>query len=328
MEVFNLGNHLKPAQEYPSKLMGNVYRDIRLKKEEIVTNGSSPPAQKDILTHVVKKYPIKKWLPSLLYKINRNLGKNARRNSVKFLINHKKIQLENAPKELIGFKFLHISDLHCDISPYFSKTLARFLKEEKQTLEQTQLALITGDFQENYFGPTPETMKGLKQIFRNIPCPIIGSLGNHDRLQIADEISKINHTYGIRILINNSIGFKTQKGSKLVIQGCDDPYYYKSHKIIPKDSENINILLAHSPEVYKEAEHKKIDLCLSGHTHGGQIRLPILGAVTNRAPIPKKMVLGDWNYKNLKGHTSAGVGCSTLALRINCPPEITIIEIA
>jgi predicted MPP superfamily phosphohydrolase len=332
MEVFNLGEELgKPPLE-PSKLMGEKEKQKRLKKEHRMLFKNIPPAHKDLLTKTIEKYPLKAWLPRLMYKIHKESAKQARRNSFKFNLNYKSLHipsLENHNNDIRGLKFLHISDLHCDISPYFGNALKRFLQQHKEEISKAgvQMALITGDFQEKYRDETTNTLKTLKQILPQIPCPILGVLGNHDRLELADQIAQLDHKHGIRMLLNNSICFRTPKGKRIHIQGCDDPYYYKSHKIAQKEGEDLNILLAHSPEIYKEAASKKIDICLSGHTHGGQIRVPILGAITNRAPIPRKLIQGTWAYKNLKGHTSIGVGCSTLSLRINCPPEITIIEV-
>jgi predicted MPP superfamily phosphohydrolase len=87
------------------------------------------------------------------------------------------------------------------------------------------------------------------------------------------------------------------------------------------------ILLAHAPELFKEADALGIQLNLSGHTHAGQLRLPGIGAIRQNARCPKQFAWGAWQYGRLQGHTSAGVGCSTLPIRFCCPPEIVILEL-
>ena len=275
----------------------------------------------------MKRFPPKKWLPQTLFAISKYSGKKARKNATDFQITKKQIKINHLPKDLKGLKLLHISDLHLDLIPSFGQSVAKFLSKNQKELSLAQMALITGDTQEKYAEPVNNTLEAFKLIAPLIPCPIIASLGNHDSLKLADEISKIPHQAGIRFLVNQQIKFHTPKGSKIVVQGIDDPYYYKSYKFGQRNGEDLHLLLAHSPQILEEANHNKVDLCLSGHTHGGQIKIPGIGALVNRAGVNKKYIEGTWKYKNLKGHTSRGMGCSSVPIRINCPPEITIIEL-
>jgi predicted MPP superfamily phosphohydrolase len=130
------------------------------------------------------------------------------------------------------------------------------------------------------------------------------------------------------MLVNESIKVQTKKSQKaIIIQGVDDPHFYKTHAIREYPKNQPHILLAHSPELYKEAHLSNADLFLSGHTHAGQIRLPALGAVVKAAKVPRRFLQGLWNYKTLLGHTSPGLGCSGLSIRLLCPPEITILTL-
>jgi len=80
--------------------------------------------------------------------------------------------------------------------------------------------------------------------------------------------------------------------------------------------------------MYNEAAAAGIHLYLCGHTHGGQIRLPWLGAPMQNAACPRRYAHGCWRHGEMQGYTSAGAGCSMLPVRYNCPPEITLIELA
>jgi predicted MPP superfamily phosphohydrolase len=327
MEELVLGESIAPTSEMPSIRAPKREVEIRLKKEAEIHSHGIPPAYPGIVTSLVKRFPPKNWLPQTLFYISKYSGKQARKNVTDFELNHKIMYVKGLPKPLKGLKILHISDLHLDLIPSFGESVKRFLQKNKQIIELAQVALITGDTQEKYADPVTVTLKAFKKLVPEIPCPIIASLGNHDSLNLADEISKVPHHGGIRFLVNEQIKFKGPKGCKINIQGIDDPYYYKSYKFHKKQGEDLNILLAHSPQVYQEAHLHGIDICLSGHTHGGQIKIPGIGSIVNRANVPKKYIEGLWEYKTLKGHTSRGVGCSSVPLRINCPPEITIIEI-
>jgi len=88
------------------------------------------------------------------------------------------------------------------------------------------------------------------------------------------------------------------------------------------------VALAHSPEMYEQAAAAGIHLYLCGHTHAGQIRLPWIGATLVNADCPRAFTHGAWQHGTMMGYTSAGVGCSLLPVRYNCPPEIALIEMA
>jgi uncharacterized protein len=115
---------------------------------------------------------------------------------------------------------------------------------------------------------------------------------------------------------------------RIHLAGIDDAHYYRADNIekaaceIPPDE--FSILLSHTPEVYRQAAHAGFRLVLSGHTHGGQICLPGSVPVTLDAVLPRSMGSGPWKYHTTVGYTSTGVGTSIVAVRFNCPPEITL----
>ncbi len=96
----------------------------------------------------------------------------------------------------------------------------------------------------------------------------------------------------------------------------------KAASEIPDDG--FSILLSHTPEIYRQAAHAGFDLLLSGHTHGGQICLPGSIPMTLDSVLPRHMGSGPWKYRDMVGYTSVGAGSSIVAVRINCPPEITL----
>ena len=82
--------------------------------------------------------------------------------------------------------------------------------------------------------------------------------------------------------------------------------------------------MSHTPEIYRQAAHADFNLLLAGHTHGGQICLPGSIPITLDSVLPRRLGAGAWRYHTMIGYTSVGVGTSMVAVRLNCPPEITL----
>lgn len=324
VEEFILGEPLGPARHRPSESMGKE-RELRLAKETRVQTTKSPPAQHNPISRLVSRGAMGRWVPRLL--AAGGLHGAAKRGFTDFRVSRRAISAPTLPDSLYGLRILHISDLHLDLCPAFPQKLGEFLLREHAAIQTADIAVITGDFQEHYLNPPGDSIGILRELLPLIPCPIFCILGNHDRLAIADEIAGIQTPGGLRVLLNQTARLETKSGKAIEIQGVDDPHYYQSHKIQKLDCPHFKILLAHSPEIYREAETKGFDLCLSGHTHGGQFRLPLLGPVLRGGKIPQPMIRGVWRHKRMAGHTSPGVGASTLPLRLCCPPEIALLSL-
>lgn len=248
--------------------------------------------------------------------------------------------------ELAGYRILHVSDLHFDEKVKNDRELWNYLHSG-----MADLILITGDFvtHERNIGPVVEYLDGSKA-----GDGVFGVLGNHDyayltlsqhfRHRIMKKelipndwrrmialLSKI----GIRVMINESISVKTATGASLFIEGTDDPMLGHP-KIIDRNSEydyaDLRILMSHSPDILysMEIRKKKFDILFSGHTHGGQIRMPGLGALlTGTHYATRQESYG--TFRTTGGmfvNVSAGIGYSLLPIRINCPAELVFIELA
>ena len=148
-------------------------------------------------------------------------------------------------------------------------------------------------------------------------------LGNHDTVRLVPGFEDM----GISMLLNESVTIE-RDNTRIHLVGIDDAHYYRMDNIekatsgVPQDE--ISILLTHTPEIYRQAAHADFDILLAGHTHGGQICLPGQIPVTLDSRLPRSMGSGPWQYHNLIGYTSVGVGSSVVTVRFNCPPEITL----
>jgi uncharacterized protein len=246
------------------------------------------------------------------------LYSRARRNAENVQIRRHDIIMSALPSAFDGFTILQISDLHVDMNQGAMQRLVELLPEVRY-----DLCVLTGDYRGKTFGPCDATIEGMARMRAHLAGPVYGVLGNHDSIRMVPPLEEM----GIRMLLNETEPLV--RGTQCIhLAGIDDAHYYRVDNIekaalqIP-DGE-FSILLSHTPEIYRQAAHADFDLLLSGHTHGGQICLPGAIPVTLDATLPRRMGSGPWRYRRLAGYTSVGVGSCVVAVRLNCPPEITL----
>lgn len=242
----------------------------------------------------------------------------ARKNAKRIQIRRHDIPLRNLPASFDGFRILQISDLHVDMNEGAMQRLIELLPETPY-----DACVLTGDYRGKTFGPFEAAVEGLARVCAHLRGPLYGVLGNHDTIRMVPALEEM----GIRMLLNESATM-VRSGQRIHLVGIDDAHYYRVDNIekavsqVPEDE--CSILLSHTPEIYRQAAHAGFDLLLSGHTHGGQICLPGAIPITLDSVLPRRMGAGPWKYCDMIGYTSVGVGSCIVAVRINCPPEITV----
>jgi uncharacterized protein len=240
------------------------------------------------------------------------------RNTERIAIRHNYIERDDFPPKFEGFTILQLSDLHVEMNPGPMQRLVQLLEEVKY-----DACVLTGDYREKTFGPFEMALEGVAFVRSYLKGPVYGVLGNHDTIRMLPGLEEM----GIRMLLNESETI-TSDGQHIYIAGIDDAHYYRADNIqnaasnIPHNE--FSILLSHTPEIYRQAAHADFKLLLSGHTHGGQVCLPGSIPITLDAVLPRHMGSGPWKYHAMSGYTSVGAGSSIVAVRFNCPPEITL----
>lgn len=247
------------------------------------------------------------------------LWERAHRNVFDIQIVEQEWRLDNLPLAFDGIRLLQLTDLHLDIHPDLAPAIARAVGNCPH-----DAMLITGDFRKNTNQALEPSMALMPEILAASKAPCYGVLGNHDYIEKVERLEG----YGMHILLNESTALK-RDGQKLWLAGVDDPHFYQTHDFaaaragIPADA--CTVLLCHSPEPHAEATSYGYDLMLSGHTHGGQLCLPGGRHLVNSSKkLPRRFVRGRWESSGMQGYTSPGTGCSGVAARLNCPPEITV----
>lgn len=246
------------------------------------------------------------------------LYERGRRNAENILVRHHEIGFKELPPAFDGFTILHLSDLHVDMNESAMLRVAELVDGLSY-----DLCVLTGDYRGKTFGPFEATLSGMDRLRAHLRGPVYGVMGNHDTIQMLPGLEAM----GIRMLLNECETI-TRGDQWIHLAGIDDAHFFRVDNIekaaspIPED--DFSILLSHTPEIYRQAAHADFNLLLSGHTHGGQICLPGSVPITLDSALPRRMGAGAWRYHRMTGYTSVGAGTSIVAVRLNCPPEITL----
>jgi uncharacterized protein len=245
------------------------------------------------------------------------------------------LPLARLPEAWDGIRIAQMSDFHYD--EHFSVVPIRKAIDIVNGLD-ADLVVLTGDFVtvplfKKYLG-------GSKRAARFIePCAnllaqvrarrgVLAILGNHDAGSDPHRITEALQAKGITVLRNRSIPFE-EDGHRLWLAGLDDVLERQSDleltlRPVPK-TEPV-VLLAHEPDVANAVSHYPVDLQLSGHSHGGQVRLPLVGA-PYLPPLGRKYPRGLHRIRGLTLYTNIGIGTIRLPVRFYCPPEVTLITL-
>lgn len=246
------------------------------------------------------------------------LAGRGRRNALSVRVVRQCIRIPGLPPALAGMRLLQLSDLHLDMHPDFVHRLAATVAPIA-----ADACVLTGDYCYSTNGSPAAALAALGELRAALPGEVLAVLGNHDSIRMVPAMEALD----IRVLLNESIAL-THNGARLHVAGIDDPHYFRTHDLaaaardIPSGMPKL--LLAHSPEIYREAATAGFGLVLCGHTHGGQIRLPGGIPLVINADCPRRMAAGHWRWGSLQGYTSVGAGASLLPVRFNCPPEVVV----
>jgi len=241
-----------------------------------------------------------------------------RANAARVQVRHNDVRFTKLPSAFNGFTLLHMSDFHADMSDGAMCRLEQILPDLSY-----DLCVLTGDYRGATFGKFDDALARMRPVLAHIKRPIYGVLGNHDSIRMVPDLELM----GIRMLLNECQPIICRDAT-IYLAGIDDAHYFRVDNIEKAASsiphEAFSILLSHTPEIYRQAAHAGFDLLLSGHTHGGQICLPGSIPLTLESNLPRLFGAGAWQYHNMSGYTSSGVGSSIVTVRLNCLPEITL----
>jgi uncharacterized protein len=235
------------------------------------------------------------------------------------------VNIQGLPKDLNNIKIAHLSDLHVKEKISVHEEIINKLAEIKP-----DIIVLTGDFVEE-----PEKIEICIKFVKQLKAKygVWAVMGNWDYwMGSPNDLKKRLKEVGVNILINENRRIEIGNNF-LYLAGVDDPFTKRDNlnlalKGIPLNSkQTFTILLAHSPNIFKLAKQHNISLTLAGHTHGGQVRLPLIGPLYSLTPTMGKYSMGLFKENNYQMYVNPGIGVSKIPFRLFCPPELTIIQL-
>lgn len=247
------------------------------------------------------------------------------------------VSIDGLAPELEGYSLAILSDLHYGGTLVPSRLLARAVHLANEA--SPDLIVLLGDYALSHsrfravsrllyqwaLPPMTEPLRTLRA-----PDGVIAILGNHDYDYDAAKVGDWLRSVGARVLVNECTTVH-RGGALLGIGGVDD----WTHGHIDPDGgcaslppEVPRIVLSHNPDgVLELATRARADLVIAGHTHGGQIVLPLLGALARHCTICDASSASGWVSRSpVRLYVTSGVGV-VLPVRINCPAEVLLVRL-
>jgi len=239
------------------------------------------------------------------------------------------------PRGLHGLTICQLSDLHIAAAPRNAAEIEAAIRGVR-----ADLFVLTGDMIHPASGAAP--FLAWWDRLEGAASPAVAVLGNaeHKPWVDAEPLRKGLAQRGVPLLVNEVFRF-AYGGDALQIVGVDDPHTHRAdfaRAYAQADPACWTLLLCHSPDGLAALAGRRADLVLAGHTHGGQVRLPLLGALRDNLSRVHGLVAGwyagpDLERRSRGGLTggrlyvSRGLGGGSIPLRLKCRPEVAVFTL-
>ena len=240
------------------------------------------------------------------------------------VVREQTIEIDNWPQQLDGLRVAVISDIHVGASFITDEKLRTIV--ERTNERQPELVVILGDYmtraeiQPKIFGAT---LKGF-----SAPLGTYSVLGNHDWWYSGDMVRRGLEENGIKVLENEALQLNA-RGTSLWLVGLAD-LWTRSQRIeetVAKVPEGQPLIaLTHNPDIFPRLP-QRVPLLLAGHTHGGQVRFPLIGTVVESSRYGERYVRGHVFENNHHLFVTTGIGTSIVPVRFGVTPEIVLLTL-
>jgi len=232
-------------------------------------------------------------------------------------VTHVRIACPKLHKGSRTVRIAQVSDLHCDTKPRLEERLPGIIASQKP-----DIIVFTGDAIN-----VPEGLPIFKRCMTRLAkiAPTFAVRGNWD-----EDPSYLFDGTGVRPLDGEVVKLRIG-GQEIWIGGASIGRLLPSVLLFQSAPANaLTIFLYHYPSGVSEAAKAKVDLCLAGHTHGGQVLIPFYGSVTRLAGFEEKYVAGLYRVEGTWLYVNRGIGMEGgdwPRVRFRCRPEVTILDI-
>jgi uncharacterized protein len=224
-----------------------------------------------------------------------------------------------------GFRIVQLTDIH--VGNFMKQAQLEWYVRAVNDLRPNIVAL-TGDF----IGSSPHFIPACAGALEKLDARdgVYACLGNHDYWVGAQRVTEALQAAGVRVLRNEAHTL-SWNGALLNLAGVDDPW--RGHTDFDRALSMANpnaptIMLCHQPDLFPTAVQRGIDLTLAGHYHGGQVKLQFLRMAVSPAHFISKFVEGFHRQGRSQLYVSRGIGITGPPVRLNAPPEITVLHLA
>lgn len=242
------------------------------------------------------------------------------------------ISTDRLPPGAPPIRLLHVSDLHVE---RLTKREARI--QELARAANPDLIVITGDYVNLSYNRDPVTHRQVHAYLQGFSAPhgVFGVLGSMT-VDLRDQVVPIFDDLPIPLMRQAWHQVELGNGRSLILLGLDCTHHLPTdrarlaelHAAAPNGAPQV--LLFHSPEIMPEAVKHGIDLYLCGHTHGGQVRLPLIGPILTSSQLGRRYVMGHYHEGRTHLYVSRGLGLEGMSaprVRFLAPPELTLVTI-
>ena len=249
-------------------------------------------------------------------------------------VNEYEIVSDRIPEAFTGFRIAQVSDLH---NKDFGEGYGKLLTLLSQI--NPDIIVVTGDLIDSRQTDLDVALEFAWQAGK-IACVYYVS-GNHEARVPEYEDLKIGLVKAGAVILENQKVQITREGESITLMGIDDPSFQEDYLFgdaegvarqaisdLQNESDGYTILLSHRPELFDTYVDSGVDLVFSGHAHGGQFRLPIVGGLVapNQGLFPEYDA-GQFTRENTTMLVSRGVGNSIIPVRFNNRPEIVVAQL-
>lgn len=222
-------------------------------------------------------------------------------------------------------RVVQLSDIHAGI--FMNREEMRRFADRVNAL-RPDLFVLTGDYITNSVEFLPGCLEEMARVRARYGTFAV--LGNHEHWYTAiGEVRKVFRRSEIPLLVNSHRVIQTERGS-FAVAGIDDLVFGEPDlkaALRGLDATVPSILLSHRPEIFSQAAARRIPLTLSGHYHGGQIKLKLPGFSFSLADLRTPYPEGLFRIDDSRLYVSRGIGTTFTPIRLNVPPEITVLNL-
>lgn len=247
----------------------------------------------------------------------------------RLIVRRQTIQIDHWPQELNGLTIAVLSDIHAG-SAFIDDRKLRLIVERTNEL-QPELIVILGDYMTGD-GRTsrrvePEVIAATLKDFR-APLGVYSVLGNHDWWYNGARVRHALEANGIRVLEDEVVKIEA-RNSSFGLAGLADLWTRPQHieETIAKVPQGEPLIaVTHNPDIFPRLP-QRVPLLLAGHTHGGQVRFPIIGTVIQPSKFGQRYVRGHVFENGHHLFVTTGIGTSIVPVRFGVPPEIVLLTV-